>query len=106
MTVNKEREVLNMEESKITYISVDKLHPHPDNPRKDIGDITELADSIRQNGIYQNLTVIPSTGVLPRGLHRNNRSQTFGGGKSGGAYGSTVCDYGNVKKRTACDNAA
>ena len=51
-----------MEESKITYISVDKLHPHPDNPRKDIGDITELADSIRQNGIYQNLTVIPSTG--------------------------------------------
>ena len=51
-----------MEESKITYISVDKLHPHPDNPRKDIGDITELADSIRQSGIYQNLTVIPSTG--------------------------------------------
>ena len=51
-----------MEESKITYISVDKLHPHPDNPRKDIGDITELADSIRQSGIYQNLTVIPATG--------------------------------------------
>lgn len=50
------------EQSKITYISVDKLHPHPDNPRKEIGDVTELADSIRENGIYQNLTVIPATG--------------------------------------------
>ena len=49
-------------ENKITYISVDKLHPHPDNPRKEIGDVTELADSIRENGIYQNLTVIPATG--------------------------------------------
>lgn len=49
-------------ENKITYISVDRLHPHPDNPRKEIGDVTELADSIRENGIYQNLTVIPATG--------------------------------------------
>ncbi len=44
---------------KLTMLPVDKLHPHPDNPRKELGDLTELADSIRQNGIYQNLTVIP-----------------------------------------------
>lgn len=45
----------------ITYIPVEQLHPHPDNPRKELGDLTELADSIRANGIFQNLTVVPRT---------------------------------------------
>ena len=40
-------------------ISLSRLHPHPDNPRKNLGDLTELAESIRKNGIMQNLTVIP-----------------------------------------------
>ncbi|WP_298029728.1 ParB/RepB/Spo0J family partition protein [uncultured Dysosmobacter sp.] len=40
-------------------LSVDKLHPHPDNPRKELGDLTELADSIKATGILQNLTVVP-----------------------------------------------
>lgn len=40
-------------------IPIDALKPHPDNPRKDVGDVTELADSIKANGIFQNLTVIP-----------------------------------------------
>ena len=46
----------------IILIPIEKLHPHPDNPRKDIGDVTELADSIKKNGILQNLTVVPSVG--------------------------------------------
>ena len=45
--------------SNITMLSVDALFPHPDNPRKDIGDITELAESIKARGIMQNLTVVP-----------------------------------------------
>lgn len=40
-------------------ISVEKLVHHPKNPRKDIGDITELSDSIKAKGILQNLTVVP-----------------------------------------------
>ena len=40
-------------------LSVRSLHPHPKNPRKDLGDLTELTDSIKKNGIMQNLTVIP-----------------------------------------------
>lgn len=44
----------------IEYISVDKIKPHPDNPRKDVGDVAELAESVKQNGIMQNLTVIPT----------------------------------------------
>lgn len=43
-----------------TSLPVASLHPHPDNPRKDLGDLTELAESIRANGIFQNLTVIPA----------------------------------------------
>lgn len=43
----------------LEYIPVEEIFPHPDNPRKDLGDLTELADSIRQNGIMQNLTVVP-----------------------------------------------
>ena len=34
------------------------LHPHPDNPRKDLGDLEELAESIKAKGVMQNLTVV------------------------------------------------
>lgn len=43
----------------LTTIAIEKLHPHPDNPRKVIGDIDELAESIKASGILQNLTVVP-----------------------------------------------
>ncbi len=43
----------------IEYISVDKIVPHPDNPRREIGDVTELAESIKACGVLQNLTVVP-----------------------------------------------
>lgn len=45
--------------NKIVMINRSKLIPHPDNPRKDLGDLTELADSIAEHGIMQNLTVVP-----------------------------------------------
>ena len=43
----------------IKEIEILKIHPHPKNPRKDLGDLTELSQSIKKNGIYQNLTVVP-----------------------------------------------
>lgn len=46
-------------DNQITYIDIDQIYPHPDNPRKDLGDLTELAQSIQENGIMQNLTVVP-----------------------------------------------
>lgn len=49
----------NEKTSELVYIPIDKLFPHPDNPRKDIGDISELAESIKVKGIMQNLTVVP-----------------------------------------------
>lgn len=48
------------QEKQIVYIDVEKLHPHEQNPRKNIGDVTELADSIKVRGIMQNLTVVPT----------------------------------------------
>ena len=52
-----------MNENKtITYITGGQLRPHPDNPRKDLGDLAELTESIKKNGIMQNLTVIPIDG--------------------------------------------
>ena len=47
------------ERGTLVYIPTDRINPHPDNPRKDLGDLTELSDSIKQNGILQNLTVVP-----------------------------------------------
>lgn len=44
----------------ISMIPVRELIHHPENPRKDLGDLTELAESIKKNGIMQNLTVVPS----------------------------------------------
>lgn len=43
---------------KLKNIEIRKIHSHPDNPRKDLGDINELAESIRANGVMQNLTVV------------------------------------------------
>ena len=35
------------------------IYEHPDNPRKNLGDLTELTESIRKKGIMQNMTVVP-----------------------------------------------
>ena len=43
----------------IVSISAQDIYQHPDNPRKDLGDLSELSDSIAKKGIMQNLTVIP-----------------------------------------------
>ncbi len=48
-----------METMRNLMLDTSKLHPHPDNPRKALGDLTELTESIRKNGLMQNLTVIP-----------------------------------------------
>ena len=41
-------------------IPLDRLQPHPKNPRRDLGDLTELAESIRKEGLLQPLVVIPA----------------------------------------------
>ena len=52
--------------AEIKYIPVSKLWKHPDNPCKDLGDVTELAESIKVNGVLQNLTVVPLIGEITK----------------------------------------
>lgn len=42
----------------IILLSVAKLKAHPQNPRKDLGDLEELTESIKAKGILQPLTVV------------------------------------------------
>lgn len=44
--------------AEIVNIPINMIYPHPDNPRKDLGDLSELVESIKLNGIMQNLTVV------------------------------------------------
>ena len=44
--------------NEIIMIPIKQLEHHPENPRKDLGDLTELAESIKANGVMQNLTVV------------------------------------------------
>lgn len=45
--------------NEIKMIPIGDLMHHPENPRKDLGDLEELTASIKENGILQNLTVVP-----------------------------------------------
>lgn len=46
------------EMEKLIYIPAERIHEHPDNPRKNLGDLEELSESIKKKGIMQNLTVM------------------------------------------------
>ena len=63
-------------------IPIDKIRPNPDQPRKNIGDVRELADSIREKGVLEPLLVryIPreDTYYIISGERRYHASQAAG----------------------------
>lgn len=52
----------------ITMMPVSKIFGHPNNPRTSNGDLTELAASIKEKGILQNLIVVPYSPTDHAGL--------------------------------------
>src|SRR5882757_9164506 len=54
------------QQSSTTYVGrlipIDKLDPNPDQPRTEIGDLTELASSISEKGVLEPLLVKPMMG--------------------------------------------
>lgn len=50
----------NYQTNQIKLINTSLIDPHPDNPRKNIGDVTDLADSIKTNGLLTPLSVVPN----------------------------------------------
>jgi ParB/RepB/Spo0J family partition protein len=47
-------------EGQMRDYAVEALAPHPDNPRSDLGDLTELARSIKAQGVLQPLLILPA----------------------------------------------
>lgn len=50
----------NYQSDQIKLINTSLIDPHPDNPRKNIGDVTDLANSIKTNGLLTPLSVVPN----------------------------------------------
>lgn len=46
--------------NEIKLINTSLIDPHPDNPRKNIGDVTDLAASIKTNSLLTPLSVVPN----------------------------------------------
>lgn len=78
---------------KLIYIPADQIHEHPDNQRKDLGDLTELAEYIRQNGIMQNLTVIPGYWDNKRGFHEEEYTLLIGHRRYSAGKMAAVTEY-------------
>lgn len=55
----------------IVMIPTEKIYSHPNNPRTDLGDITELVESIKVMGILQNLTLVPYDPATHIGVNVN-----------------------------------
>lgn len=49
-------------------LPLEAIKDHPDNPRRDLGDLTELVDSIKAKGILQPLVVVPGPTARDRGV--------------------------------------
>jgi ParB family chromosome partitioning protein len=60
----------------IQHIPVNNIFPHPHNPRRELGDLTSLADDIRDNGVRQPLTVIG--GRMPKDITRDEYTVIMG----------------------------
>src|SRR5262244_1592716 len=61
-------------------IPIDKLDPNPDQPRSEIGDLTELTASIKEKGVLEPLLVKPTFGrwMIIAGERRWRAAKTAG----------------------------
>ena len=50
----------NYQSDQIKLINTSLIDPHPDNPRKQIGDVTDLAASIKANGLLSSPAIVVS----------------------------------------------
>lgn len=65
----------------IEEIRTELIFPNPLNPRKDLGDLSELVESIKARGVLQNLTLVPrdeGTYYIVIGHRRHEASKLAG----------------------------
>lgn len=66
-----------MKETSIKQIPLENLYHNPNNPRQEIGDVTELAESIRVMGILQNMSVVPFDPKIHVGLQVTDPANAY-----------------------------
>ena len=56
----------NVHDERVQIIDIDKIHPNPDQPRKNFDEksLKELSDSIKTHGIIQPIIVIEDSGDI------------------------------------------
>ena len=91
-------------ENKIVMLKLVDLLPHPDNPRKNIGDITELAESIKQSGVMQNLTVVPYEGKYRVVIGHRRRAAAISAGLEEVPCVISNMDYKTQVATMLCEN--
>lgn len=94
-----------MEKTEIVKIPADQIYMHPDNPRKSLGDISELSASIKKNGIMQNLTVIEGHWDNDKNWHTDGFTllighRRFAAGKQAGVTDFPCKIIGETDKKT------
>ena len=57
-TATKDRNMGETATKTLVMLPISDIYEHPDNPRKDLGDLSELTESVRGFGVLQNLTVV------------------------------------------------
>src|SRR5690606_41773696 len=72
----------------VELVSLDKLHPHPKNPRQ--GDVGAIHESIEHNGFYGVVVAQRSTGYILAGDHRYMAGEHAGATDVPGAWGDGV----------------
>lgn len=91
-------------ENKIVMLKLVDLFPHPDNPRKNIGDITELAESIKHSGVMQNLTVVPYEGKYRVVIGHRRRAAAISAGLEEAPCVISNMDYKTQVATMLCEN--
>jgi len=76
-------------------IRVDQIRPNPDQPRKALGDLRELTDSIREKGVLEPLLV--------RYIPREDCFHIISGERRYHASRRPVCARCRASKKTADD---
>jgi ParB family chromosome partitioning protein len=67
-------------DDQLLRVRIEQVHPDPDNPRTDLGDVTELADSLRAVGMLQPIVVRRSAGgyLIVAGHRRHAAARLVG----------------------------
>lgn len=91
-------------ENKIVMLKLVDLFPHPDNPRKNVGNITELAESIKQSGVMQNLTVVPYEGKYRVVIGHRRRAAAISAGLEEVPCVISNMDYKTQVATMLCEN--